>query len=247
MGGRPECPARFRPWGDLLLPAQKAKTFCAGKSRQRAAGGWARMAFGPKGGPRPKRLHPRTPSSSQSPLGFVSACGENCTRFLAPPLPTKPASLGFCGGPMTGASVGVQRQISGGQLTTAWEVPGVTLCLFATPGFPPTRTGLRAALRPSARPRSSPSGLLTTAQRFASAASGLVPTGFRGLSAPRWAPGWERPRGQMRGTAAKLLNRPGCRRGSSSTPAPSAGPGVGGRHPSRSSGTARSHRLPPRR
>ena len=71
------------------------------------------MAFGPEGGPRPKRLHPRTPSSSQSPLGFVSACGENCTRSLAPPLPTKPASLGFCGGPMTGASAEVQRQLSG--------------------------------------------------------------------------------------------------------------------------------------
>src|SRR5699024_4720751 len=42
----------------------------------------------------------------------------------------------------------------------------LTLRLFATPGFPPTRTGLRAALRPSARPRSGPSGLLTTAPRL---------------------------------------------------------------------------------
>ena len=42
----------------------------------------------------------------------------------------------------------------------------VTFRLFATPGFPPSRTGLRAAVRPSARPRCDPSGLLTTAPRF---------------------------------------------------------------------------------
>ena len=42
----------------------------------------------------------------------------------------------------------------------------VTLRLFATPGFPPSRTGLRAAMRPCARPRCGPSGLLTTAPRF---------------------------------------------------------------------------------
>ena len=153
----------------------------------------------------------RTPSSSQSPLGFVSACGENCTRSLAPPLPTKPASLGFCGGPITGASAGVRQRLSGGKVDTG-EVPSaasglvppglsifcaprgrlaghspgrakfagsrtgrrgtfsytrvVTLRLLTTPGFPPTRTGLRAAVRPCARPRSSPSGLFATAPRF---------------------------------------------------------------------------------
>ena len=32
--------------------------------------------------------------SSQSPLHSVSACGENCARSLAPPLPTRPAPLG---------------------------------------------------------------------------------------------------------------------------------------------------------
>ena len=32
-------------------------------------------------------------SSSQSPLVSVSACGENCARSLAPPLPTKSATL----------------------------------------------------------------------------------------------------------------------------------------------------------
>ena len=36
-------------------------------------------------------------SSSQSPLSSVSACGENSTRSLAPPLPIKPAPLGFDG------------------------------------------------------------------------------------------------------------------------------------------------------
>ena len=40
------------------------------------------------------------------------------------------------------------------------------LRLLTTPGFPPTRTGLRAAVRPCARPRSSPSGLFATAPRF---------------------------------------------------------------------------------
>ena len=32
-------------------------------------------------------------SSSQSPLHSVSACGENCVRSLAPPLPTKSSIL----------------------------------------------------------------------------------------------------------------------------------------------------------
>ena len=35
------------------------------------------------------------PSSVQSPLVSVSACGENYDRSLAPPLPAEPASLGF--------------------------------------------------------------------------------------------------------------------------------------------------------
>ena len=173
----------------------------------------------------------RTPSSSQSPLGFVSACGENCTRSLAPPLPTKPASLGFCGGPITGASAGVRQRLSGGKVDTG-EVPSaasglvppglsifyaprgrlaghspgrakfagsrtgrrgtfsytrvVTLRLLTTPGFPPSRTGLRAAVRPCARPRSSPSGLFATAPRFSEstqrACPGGVPPGYPPLS-----------------------------------------------------------------
>ena len=33
-------------------------------------------------------------SSSQSPLSSVSACGENCARSLAPPLPTARGAAG---------------------------------------------------------------------------------------------------------------------------------------------------------
>jgi hypothetical protein len=36
----------------------------------------------------------RLATSSQSSLYFVSACGENYIRFLAPPLQNGPASLG---------------------------------------------------------------------------------------------------------------------------------------------------------
>lgn len=39
-----------------------------------------------------------TPSSKQSPLGSVSAFGENCACSLWPPLPTKPEGR-LCGGP----------------------------------------------------------------------------------------------------------------------------------------------------
>ena len=44
-------------------------------------------------------FHRARRSSSQSPLGSVSASGENCTRYLAPPLPTETTSLGFSGSP----------------------------------------------------------------------------------------------------------------------------------------------------
>ena len=54
---------------------------------QRIAGGWARMAFGPEGGPRPKRLHPRTPvkgtgASVKVPAQLFGAQG----RHLGDPL-----------------------------------------------------------------------------------------------------------------------------------------------------------------
>ena len=55
----------------------------------------------------------------------------------------------------------------------------VTPRLFATPGFPPTRAGLRAALRPCARPRSGPSGLLTTAQTLLIKVTKSAPEGGR--------------------------------------------------------------------
>ena len=44
-------------------------------------------------------FHRARRSSSQSPLGSVSASGENCTRCLAPPLPAETTSLGFSGSP----------------------------------------------------------------------------------------------------------------------------------------------------
>mgnify|MGYP000110928108 CR=1 FL=1 len=46
-------------------------------------------------GPLPRGMRPPL-SSSQSPLSSVSACGENCARSLAPPLPT---ARGAAGGP----------------------------------------------------------------------------------------------------------------------------------------------------
>ena len=46
-----------------------------------------------------------SPASSQSPLHFVSACGENCVRSLAPPFPIEPASLGFDGSPFSSAGL----------------------------------------------------------------------------------------------------------------------------------------------
>ena len=39
--------------------------------------------------------HSFPPASSQSPLVSVSACGENCARSLAPPLPTATADAGL--------------------------------------------------------------------------------------------------------------------------------------------------------
>ncbi len=41
---------------------------------------------------------PPPASSSQSPLSSVSACGENCARSLAPPLPTATADAGLRSG-----------------------------------------------------------------------------------------------------------------------------------------------------
>ncbi len=51
--------------------------------------------------------HSFPPSSAQSPLGFVSACGENCARSLTPPLPNATADaelhLGSHSAPVEGA------------------------------------------------------------------------------------------------------------------------------------------------
>ena len=53
----------------------------------------------------------------------------------------------------------------------------VMLRLLTTPGFPPTRTGLRAAVRPCARPRCGPSGLFATAPRFFESTQRACPGG----------------------------------------------------------------------
>ena len=45
------------------------------------------------GGACPAGMHPPL-SSSQSPRNSVSACGENCARSLAPPLPTARSAAG---------------------------------------------------------------------------------------------------------------------------------------------------------
>jgi len=49
-----------------------------------------------------RRAHLLTTSSSQSPFISVSAFGENCVHFLAPPLPTKFATLR---GPLFGGGI----------------------------------------------------------------------------------------------------------------------------------------------
>ena len=47
----------------------------------------------PARGPFPRGMRPPL-SSSQSPLSSISACGENCARSLAPPLPTARSAAG---------------------------------------------------------------------------------------------------------------------------------------------------------
>ena len=56
------------------------------------AGRWPRGVWLPPEG----RSHGGAPpiASSQSPLSSVSACGENCARSLAPPLPTARGAAG---------------------------------------------------------------------------------------------------------------------------------------------------------
>lgn len=68
--------ARFDPWPKFRLSAHLSPLV-------KSCWGW----------------HPRPAlSSSQSPFGCVSACGENCAHYLAPPHPAKP--FGFAGTPM---------------------------------------------------------------------------------------------------------------------------------------------------
>ena len=76
---------------------------------------------------------------------------------------------GLCGDEFAGSRPGRRGTFSYTRI--------VTLRLFATPGFPPSRTGLRAAMRPCARPRCGPSGLLTTAPRFSESTQRACPGG----------------------------------------------------------------------
>ena len=115
---------------------------------------------------------PRTRCRRRTP-GFQpgARCNSRATRrgklrsappdgVRYPPLrcPSSPSEAGFTGSPAY--SFGLPS--SGSALPS-----DVTLRLLATPGFTPSRTGLRPAPRCSARPRSAPSGLLPTAPRFA--------------------------------------------------------------------------------
>ena len=54
---------------------------------------------------------PPPASSSQSPLSSVSACGENCARSLAPPLPTATADAGLRSGPRPAQPVEGMKEI----------------------------------------------------------------------------------------------------------------------------------------
>ena len=95
----------------LRVPASRSGWFpprgspppaCAGPAGNRWGGfssesGWAaerrpREILLPQG-PLPRGMRPPL-SSSQSPLSSVSACGENCARSLAPPLPTARGAAG---------------------------------------------------------------------------------------------------------------------------------------------------------
>ena len=66
-------------------------------------------------------------ASSQSPLNFVSACGENYARSLAPPFPIEPAALGFDWVPLSAHPPLPYRHLLRGELPphTVHEPPEV--------------------------------------------------------------------------------------------------------------------------
>ena len=70
------------------------------------------------------QMHPPL-SSSQSPLSSVSACGENCARSLAPPLPT---ARGAAGAPLglakreTGRARSKEKKRYGGSVCTSADL-----------------------------------------------------------------------------------------------------------------------------
>ena len=78
-----------------LLPALIRREI-TGAGTPRKPGGpppGGRGRFCSRRGPLPRGMRPPL-SSSQSPLSSVSACGENCARSLAPPLPTARGAAG---------------------------------------------------------------------------------------------------------------------------------------------------------
>ena len=85
-------------------------------------------------------------SSPQSPLGSVSPCGKNCVRSLAAPLPTKPTSLGFCGGPFVGSFSAIPH-------TQKIRTPGwVSVFLVREAGVEPARPCEHWHLKPASLP-----------------------------------------------------------------------------------------------
>ena len=134
--------------------------------------------------PRRSKLHTAPPRR----------CAAGVAHSAAPPLPTKTADAGLWWGILFASFISLasawRRKLDHAAvpplqsgtayagphfgfeslerlpalLATARALKDVTPRLFATRSFPPSRAGLRAAARPSARPRSGPSALLATAR-----------------------------------------------------------------------------------
>ena len=117
-------------------------------------------------GVRGRRLNHLTngPSSSQSPLHFLQTPVCRPLRSLAPPLPSKPASLSFTWVPK-GTLCAPSKLNNVIRKQPAFPLV-VTLRLFATLPFPSSRTQNRIFRFLVFRPRSGPGSLLTTPSRF---------------------------------------------------------------------------------
>ena len=80
------------------------------------------------------QMHPPL-SSSQSPLSSVSACGENCARSLAPPLPTARGAAG--------APLGLAKRETGRARSKEKKRYGGSVCASAAL-LPPAGDGWRS-------------------------------------------------------------------------------------------------------